>query len=272
VDSHYDAIVVGAHCAGSQTAMLLARRGYRVLLVDRVTFPSDTISTLLITPPGVAALHRWGLLDAVVATGCPPIEGYLFDFGPTVIAGTPYPCDRISTLYAPRRTRLDTVLVEAAARAGAEVRTGFAVDEVLIDDGVVVGVRGHDSAGRSVTERTRVVVGANGENSIVARAVSAARYHDRPVLETAWGQWRGNCAADPAADSCRRSAHRRRRSAGSRRSGSRDPRRGRRAGRAAARGRRRRTHPAARAPVGGRSATAKRDATYRASPIGTFAS
>ena len=59
----YDAIVVGARCAGSPTAMLLARRGYRVLLVDRATFPSDTVSTHLIHPPGVSILKRWGLLD-----------------------------------------------------------------------------------------------------------------------------------------------------------------------------------------------------------------
>ena len=81
-DSRYDAIVVGARCAGSPTAMLLARRGYRVLLLDRACFPSDTVSTHLIHAPGVAALGRWGLLDRLVATGCPAISTYCFDFGP----------------------------------------------------------------------------------------------------------------------------------------------------------------------------------------------
>ena len=85
----YDAIVVGARCAGSPTAMLLARNGHRVLVVDRATFPSDTISTHLIHPPGVAALERWGLLDPVLATGSPPIDTYAFDFGPFTIAGAP---------------------------------------------------------------------------------------------------------------------------------------------------------------------------------------
>src|SRR6266446_6987277 len=118
----YDAIVVGARCAGAPTAMLLARQGYRVLLVDRASFPSDTISTLLIHAPGVAALQRWGLLDRVVATGCPPIESYSFDFGPITISGTPRPVDGTSTAYAPRRTVLDKILVDAAAEAGAEVR------------------------------------------------------------------------------------------------------------------------------------------------------
>ena len=78
----YDVIVVGARCAGSPTAMLLARRGHRVLLVDRATFPSDTVSTHLVHPPGVAALRRWGVLDEVLGTGCPPVHTYAFDFGP----------------------------------------------------------------------------------------------------------------------------------------------------------------------------------------------
>ena len=101
--SDYDAIVVGARCAGSPTAMLLARKGYRVLLVDRATFPSDTVSTHLIHHPGVASLNRWGLLDRVVATGCPPIHTYAFDFGPFTISGVPG-IDEAPVAYAPRRT------------------------------------------------------------------------------------------------------------------------------------------------------------------------
>ncbi len=84
----YDVIVVGARCAGAPTAMLLARQGHRVLLVDRATFPSDTVSTHLVHQPGVAALARWGLLDRLVATGCPPISTYLFDFGAVEIEGS----------------------------------------------------------------------------------------------------------------------------------------------------------------------------------------
>src|SRR5919109_255040 len=122
--------------------MLLARRGYRVLVVDRATFPSDTLSTLVIHATGVAALRRWGLLDRVVATGCPPIDRYVFDFGPVVIDGTPHPVDGNSTAYAPRRTILDKLLLDTAAEAGAEVREDFTVEEVVVDDGVVVGIRG----------------------------------------------------------------------------------------------------------------------------------
>src|SRR6476619_5273164 len=105
--TNYDAIVVGARCAGSPTAMLLARQGRRVLVVDRATFPSDTVSTHLVNPPGVAALRRWGLLDRIVASGCPPIENYRVDFGPVVLHGTPRPAaDGGSTAYCPRRTVL----------------------------------------------------------------------------------------------------------------------------------------------------------------------
>ncbi len=85
----FDAIVVGARVAGSPTAMLLARKGYDVLLVDRATFPSDTISTHLVHPPGIDALQRWGLLDQVLATGCPAIDTYAFDFGPFTLSGAP---------------------------------------------------------------------------------------------------------------------------------------------------------------------------------------
>ena len=87
----YDAIVVGARCAGSPTAMLLARQGYRVLLLDRARFPSDTVSTHLIHAPGVAALDRWGLLDRLVATGCPAISTYCFDTGPSRFQAGPRP-------------------------------------------------------------------------------------------------------------------------------------------------------------------------------------
>ena len=127
-ENRYDVIVVGARCAGSPTAMLLAAAGHRVLVVDRATFPSDTISTHLIHPPGVAALRRWGLLDRVVATGCPPIDTYAFDFGPFALAGSPGTADA-PVAYGPRRTVLDKMLVDAAAEAGAEVREGFTVDE-----------------------------------------------------------------------------------------------------------------------------------------------
>src|SRR3954462_3314356 len=123
----YDAIIVGARCAGAPTAMLLARRGYRVLVVDRARFPSDTVSTPVVQPLGVAALARWGLLDRLVATGCPPVHTYSFDFGAFTLAGAPGTADS-PIAYCPRRTILDKLLVDAAADAGAEMREEFSVE------------------------------------------------------------------------------------------------------------------------------------------------
>jgi 2-polyprenyl-6-methoxyphenol hydroxylase-like FAD-dependent oxidoreductase len=183
MDNSYDAIVIGARCAGSTTAMLLARKGFRVLVADRAAFPSDTLSTHIIHAPGVAALSRWGLLDRVVATGCPPIESYSFNFGPFTIAGTPRPADAGSTAYAPRRTVLDKILVDAAAEAGAEVREQYNVDDLVVEDGTVVGVSGHGQGGEVEVLRARVVIGADGRNSHVARSVAASAYHEKPRLQ-----------------------------------------------------------------------------------------
>ena len=191
----YDAIVVGARCAGSPTAMLLARKGYRVLLVDRATFPSDTISTHLIHPPGVSALKRWGLLGRLMATGCPSIHTYAFDMGPFVISGTPGPSDS-PVSYGPRRTVLDKLLVDAASEAGAEVREGFTVDDIVIENGRVTGIRGHGAAGHPVTEYARVVVGADGLHSIVARMVGAEQYHQKPEYQAGYYTYWSGLAVD----------------------------------------------------------------------------
>jgi flavin-dependent dehydrogenase len=161
--------------------MLLARKGYKVLVVDRATFPSDTLSTHVLHPPGVAQLMKWGLLDRLTATGCPPIDTYSFDFGPFTLSGAPGNADS-PVAYCPRRTVLDKLLVDAAAEAGAEVREGFTVDDIVIDDGRVVGIRGHAKDGRSVTERARVVIGADGRYSHVAQAVDVQQYNERPQL------------------------------------------------------------------------------------------
>jgi 2-polyprenyl-6-methoxyphenol hydroxylase-like FAD-dependent oxidoreductase len=187
----FDAIVVGARCAGSPTAMLLARAGHRVLLVDRATFPSDTLSTHAIHAPGVAALRRWGLLDAVRATGCPPLSTYRFDFGPFTLEGTPPPWDGESAGYAPRRYLLDTILVNAAVTAGAELREDFSVQDLLVDEGTVVGVIGTGPEGRRMAERARVVIGADGRNSRVARAGGADQYLAKPRLQYGYySYWR----------------------------------------------------------------------------------
>jgi flavin-dependent dehydrogenase len=188
----YDAIVVGARCAGSPTAMLLARKGYRVLLLDKATFPSDTMSTHLVHPPGVAALDRWGLLERLEATGCPPVARYSFDFGPLTISGSPLPVDGIARGYCPRRTVLDKLLVDAAVEAGAELREGFVVNEVLASDGRATGIRGHEKGGADVSERAKVVIGADGKHSLVAKTVEPEQYNERRShLAMYYAYWSG---------------------------------------------------------------------------------
>ena len=187
----YDAIVVGARCAGSPTAMLLARKGYKVLLVDKASFPSDTISTHLVHPPGVAALRRWGLLDRVLATNCLPIDTYRFDFGPFAITGAPGTPES-PVAYGPRRTVLDKILVDAAAESGVEVREEFTVDEVLTEDDRITGIRGHGKNGTPVTDKARVVVGADGRHSVIADKVKPEAYHERaPILAGYYSYWSG---------------------------------------------------------------------------------
>jgi flavin-dependent dehydrogenase len=181
----YDVIVVGARCAGSPTAMLLARRGYRVLLVDRATFPSDTMSTHYIHHHGVSRLERWGLLDRLKASGCPPIRTFTLDFEDFALTGNPPPVNGIENGYCPRRYVLDKLLVEAAVEAGVDLREGFSVQDLVFEGNRVVGIRG-GAPGRSAVEHARIVIGADGLHSRVARSVQPREYYVRPSLECAY--------------------------------------------------------------------------------------
>lgn len=181
----YDAIIVGARCAGAPTAMLLARKGYRTLLVDRATFPSDTLSTHIIWPHGAEIMDRWGLLDRLAATGCPPVALHLiFDVGPFALQGGVTDTNGGRGGFCPRRTVLDKLLVDAAVEAGVELREAFTVETLLWDGDRVAGIKGHDRNGGSVEERARLVIGADGIHSLVAKAVSAHQYDTRPPLST----------------------------------------------------------------------------------------
>jgi flavin-dependent dehydrogenase len=181
----YDVIIVGARVAGASTAMLLARRGLKVLVVDRATFPSDTLSTHQVQVPGVARMARWGVLDAVLAAGTPVTRGIRFDQGDAVITGRFPAYQGVDVMCSPRRTLLDRVLVDAARAAGAEVRENFTVAEIL-GDGQVTGIRGQEKGAPPVSEQARLVIGADGKHSLVARAVNARAYRTRPPRSIAF--------------------------------------------------------------------------------------
>lgn len=188
----YDAIVVGARCAGASLGMLLARRGRRVLVLDRARFPSDTISTHFLWPRTTAALARWGLLEALAETGCPPIETVTMHAGPVALRGQPEAVDGTSVMYCPRRIVLDKLLVDAARDAGAEVREATSVREVVRDGARIVGVRAVDASGATVEARAPLVIGADGLSSSVARMVGAAVARSHPSLTCGfYAYWSG---------------------------------------------------------------------------------
>jgi 2-polyprenyl-6-methoxyphenol hydroxylase-like FAD-dependent oxidoreductase len=189
-----DVIVIGARCAGAPTAMLLARKGYRVLLVDQGAFPSDQVmSTHLVWPPGIALLDRWKLLAQVVASGCPALPEARFDAGPVVVSGGfPPTAGGIADAYAPRRAVLDQILVAGAVAAGAELRENCALTELLRDEHGSVCGAALRSRGASYTERAALVIGADGMRSRVARAVRPAVRARHPRLQgTYFAYWEG---------------------------------------------------------------------------------
>ncbi|MDB5059189.1 MAG: hypothetical protein JWO59_2661 [Chloroflexi bacterium] len=162
--------------------MLLVRKGYRVLLLDRAAFPSDSFRNHFIQQLGIVHLHRWGLLNTVSASNCPPIRAFVTDLGDGRLAEAIEPADGVDANYAPRRIVLDKILVDAAVEAGAELRERFSVQELIWDKDRVVGVRGRAHGGAVTSEQARIVIGADGAHSIVAEAVQAPRYDGRPVL------------------------------------------------------------------------------------------
>ena len=166
----FDVLVVGTRCAGAALAMLLARKGHRVLGIDRAQFPSDTISTHFLWPRTTAFLARWNLLDKLSATGCPAIQRVTADYGAIAISGRPSPVDGTDIMYSPRRTILDALLVEAARAAGAEMREATTFRSLIWENDKVVGARLQNNAGVFIEERAAVVVGADGLWSPVARA------------------------------------------------------------------------------------------------------
>jgi 2-polyprenyl-6-methoxyphenol hydroxylase-like FAD-dependent oxidoreductase len=190
---HYDVVVVGARPAGAATAMLLARAGLRVLVVDRSRYGADTLSTHALMRGGVLQLHRWGLLDRVVDAGTPAVRRTTFRYHDEEVVISISPSHGVDALYAPRRTVLDPLLVDAAAEAGAEVRYGVTVVGLRSDRrGRVAGIEGRDDAGRPLAVDAALVIGADGLRSTVARHVGAPLVRiGRGASALVYGYWAG---------------------------------------------------------------------------------
>ncbi|MEZ4658586.1 MAG: NAD(P)/FAD-dependent oxidoreductase [Caldilineaceae bacterium] len=182
----YDAIIVGARCAGASTAMLLGRKGYKVLLVDRAVFPKDIPHGHFIHRHGPQRLARWGLLDRITATNCPAVTTMTTDFGDFALTGHDLAVNGVAMGIGPRRTHFDKVLVDAAVEAGVELRDGFTVEEFTTDGDRITGIRGRDQRrGALVGESATITIGADGRNSRLAQAVAAPMYEvTEPV--TCW--------------------------------------------------------------------------------------
>jgi menaquinone-9 beta-reductase len=170
---HYDAVVVGARAAGAATGMLLARRGLRVLVVDKGTYGSDTLSSHALMRGAVTRLHRWGLLGKVWEAGTPVITTASFRYGDEVLElGVPA-TEAIPGLAAPRRTVLDPILVDAAIAAGAAVHHETRLVRIDTDTtGRVRGVELGFADGSTVPITTDLLIGADGLRSAVARLLA----------------------------------------------------------------------------------------------------
>ena len=190
---HYDAVIVGARCAGAATAMLLARAGMNVLAIDRQAYGSDTISTHALMRTGVLQLDRWGLLPTVMAAGTPEIRATTFHYGLESLRLNIKPEYGVEYLCAPRRTVLDRILVDAARNAGADVRHGVVLSRLQIDSkGRVVGALLTDADGNSTAVRSDIVIGADGRQSTVAALVKAeTRLGGRSASGYVYGYYEG---------------------------------------------------------------------------------
>jgi 2-polyprenyl-6-methoxyphenol hydroxylase-like FAD-dependent oxidoreductase len=193
LDTHFDVVVVGARVAGAATAMLLARRGVRVALIDRSRFGADTTSTHALMRAGVLQLSRWGLLDRVRSAGTPPVRRVTFTYHDAVVPISIKSSYGVDALYAPRRTVIDPILVTAAGDAGADVRFGSTVAGLSRGrDGCIDGVTGTGADGRPFSIHSRFVVGADGIHSTIARLVDAPVEHaGRHASAITYGYWTG---------------------------------------------------------------------------------
>lgn len=172
VEKNYDVIVTGARCAGSALTIYLAKAGFKVLLVDKATFPSDTLSTNTFFNNTTALLRDLGVLDEVLKTNVTPIKSIKFQFDDTVIEGPIPVVAGEDTAYCIRRTHLDDILIrKARSIENVTVLEGFRVKDLIYDGDCVAGVKGEDSSGVLREFRASLIVGADGRHSIVRKLV-----------------------------------------------------------------------------------------------------
>lgn len=172
--SRYDVVIAGARPAGAATAMLLARAGVDVLLVEQGPPGTDTLSTLALMRAGVLQLARWGLVDALRSSGTPRIETTTFHYDGDAVPVRIKPRDGVEALFAPRRTVLDPLLARAADRAGAEIAWRTRLTALRRDwGGRVSGVTLEERGGRRRDIHAHLVVGADGLHSTVAAQTAA---------------------------------------------------------------------------------------------------
>lgn len=197
---HTDVVVVGARCAGSTVAQFLRRRGVEVCLLDRATFPRDTISTHMFQFTGAAVLAELGVLSDLQATGAPAHREYAITVDGIDLTQA---LDRVAPDppggYSIRRHLLDAILLRSAREAGVDVRESARVTALLHDHRQrVCGVVAEDELG-PFEIRASVVVGADGRASTVAKLVGAKAYDVRPNERFAcWGYFEGY-APEPVA-------------------------------------------------------------------------
>src|SRR5262252_4241809 len=189
----YDALVIGARCAGAATAMLMARSGLRVLAIDRGEYGADALSTHALMRAGVLQLHRWGVLPKVVRAGTPSLRTATFHYGNNLVEVAIGSTHGVNALYAPRRTILDRLLVDAASEAGAEIRYGHALSGLLrSSDGRVRGAAIRDREGTIFEIKASLTVGADGVGSTLARLVGAGvERSGRYASAITYGYWSG---------------------------------------------------------------------------------
>ncbi len=185
----YDAVIIGARAAGSATAMLLARAGAQVLLVDRQEPGTDTLSTHALMRGSVVLLSRWGVLGRLHAAGTPWVRRTSFNYEGKMVAIDLKPEDGAEGLIAPRRYLLDSVLTEAAISAGAQARFGATFERFLnSDDGRVTGAALRLPGGALENVRAGIVIGADGRTSAVATQAGAEAYRlGRHATATVYG-------------------------------------------------------------------------------------